>query len=159
MWRLWQQVDPYRFVAVLGIFLAAVALLIHFLLFQSERFNWLDGPRAVEAAASAPADPAPAALPVAKAPPADPAGPPAPSEPGPAAVEAETGGWQVQLGAYGDPANADARWEEVKARFAGKAPTFEKRDALTRLLVRGFGSQADARAACGDLTECEPLAR
>lgn len=153
MWRLWQQVEPFRFMAVLAIFLSAVALLIHFLLFQSDRFNWLDGPRvikpaAVMAPAAAPATPpasAPATEPVAAA--------PSPAVPAPA--PAPTGGWKVQLGAYGDPTNATARWEEVKARFAGREPSYEKRGNLTRLVVHGFASQQEASAACGDLTNCD----
>ena len=46
MWRMWQTFDPQRVLAALGIFLFVLALLIHFILLSTNRFNWLDGPRA-----------------------------------------------------------------------------------------------------------------
>ena len=44
MWRLWQMVDPRRALVALFIFLFVLALLIHFILLSTDRFNWLDGP-------------------------------------------------------------------------------------------------------------------
>jgi len=45
MWRLWLLFDPRRVLVALGVFLFALAILIHFILLSTDRFNWLDGPR------------------------------------------------------------------------------------------------------------------
>ena len=45
MWRIWLLFDPRRVLVALGIFLFVLALLIHFILLSTDRFNWLDGPR------------------------------------------------------------------------------------------------------------------
>jgi light-harvesting complex 1 alpha chain len=63
MWRLWLIFDPRRTLVALAIFLFVLALLIHFILLSTDRFNWIEGPTVV-AAAAAPA-PAPAAVVVA----------------------------------------------------------------------------------------------
>jgi light-harvesting complex 1 alpha chain len=60
MWRLWLIFDPRRTLVALAIFLFVLALLIHFILLSTDRFNWIEGP-AVVAAAPAAAAPAPAA--------------------------------------------------------------------------------------------------
>ncbi len=44
MWRLWQMVDPRRALVALFIFLFVLALLIHFILLSTDRFNWLQNP-------------------------------------------------------------------------------------------------------------------
>lgn len=41
MWRIWLLFDPRRVLVALGIFLFTLAVLIHFILLSSERFNWL----------------------------------------------------------------------------------------------------------------------
>jgi light-harvesting complex 1 alpha chain len=51
MWRMWLLFDPRRTLIALFTFLFALALLIHFILLSTDRFNWLDGPRAGRAAA------------------------------------------------------------------------------------------------------------
>ncbi|CCG08122.1 light-harvesting antenna LH1, alpha subunit [Pararhodospirillum photometricum] len=43
MWRIWLLFDPRRALVGLFAFLAVLALLIHFLLLSTERFNWLEG--------------------------------------------------------------------------------------------------------------------
>jgi light-harvesting complex 1 alpha chain len=58
MWRIWLLFDPRRTLVALFSFLFALALLIHFILLSTDRFNWLDGPRAAAAAQSAPLPPA-----------------------------------------------------------------------------------------------------
>jgi light-harvesting complex 1 alpha chain len=58
MWRLWLIFDPRRTLVALAIFLFVLALLIHFILLSTDRFNWIEGP-AVVAAAAAPVAPAP----------------------------------------------------------------------------------------------------
>jgi len=44
MWRIWLLFDPRRALVALTVFLAVLALLIHFILLSTDRFNWLDGP-------------------------------------------------------------------------------------------------------------------
>jgi light-harvesting complex 1 alpha chain len=58
MWRLWLIFDPRRTLVALAIFLFVLALLIHFILLSTDRFNWIEGP-AVVAAVAAPVAPAP----------------------------------------------------------------------------------------------------
>lgn len=41
MWRIWLLFDPRRVLVALAIFLFVLALLIHFILLSTERFNWL----------------------------------------------------------------------------------------------------------------------
>lgn len=49
MWRVWLLFDPRRTLIALFTFLFALALLIHFILLSTDRFNWLDGPGASRA--------------------------------------------------------------------------------------------------------------
>jgi light-harvesting complex 1 alpha chain len=51
MWRIWLLFDPRRTLVALFTFLFALALLIHFILLSTDRFNWLEGPRGPSAAA------------------------------------------------------------------------------------------------------------
>ena len=52
MWRVWLLFDPRRTLIALFTFLFGLALLIHFILLSTDRFNWLEGPHAKTAAAS-----------------------------------------------------------------------------------------------------------
>lgn len=52
MWRIWLLFDPRRVLIALFTFLFALALLIHFILLSTDRFNWLEGPPAAKAAAA-----------------------------------------------------------------------------------------------------------
>ena len=45
MWRLWQLFDPRQVLVGLFAFLFTLALVIHFVLLSTNRFNWLDGPK------------------------------------------------------------------------------------------------------------------
>jgi light-harvesting complex 1 alpha chain len=45
MWRIWRLYDPLRAMVVQGIFLFAVAVMIHLILLSTNKFNWLDGPK------------------------------------------------------------------------------------------------------------------
>ena len=45
MWRLWLLFDPRRALIGLFTFLFVLALVIHFILLSTNRFNWLDGPK------------------------------------------------------------------------------------------------------------------
>jgi light-harvesting complex 1 alpha chain len=47
MWRMWLLFDPRRTLIALFTFLFGLALLIHFILLSTDRFNWLDGPHKV----------------------------------------------------------------------------------------------------------------
>lgn len=60
MWRIWLIFDPRRTLVALFVFLFVLALLIHFILLSTDRFNWLDGAKSPPAAtAAAPATPTP----------------------------------------------------------------------------------------------------
>ena len=63
MWRIWLIFDPRRTLVALAIFLFVLALLIHFILLSTDRFNWIEGPAVVPAAVAAPVAAAPAAAP------------------------------------------------------------------------------------------------
>ncbi len=43
MWKLWMLFDPRRVIVGLSAFLFALAILIHFILLSTDRYNWLDG--------------------------------------------------------------------------------------------------------------------
>jgi light-harvesting complex 1 alpha chain len=43
MWRIWLLFDPRRALIALFTFLFVLALLIHFILLSTDRFNWLGG--------------------------------------------------------------------------------------------------------------------
>ncbi len=44
MFRVWLLFDPRRALIALFTFLLTLALIIHFILLSTDRFNWLDGP-------------------------------------------------------------------------------------------------------------------
>jgi light-harvesting complex 1 alpha chain len=62
MWKIWLLFDPRRALVALFTFLFILALVIHFILLSTDRFNWLDGGRkaAVAATQNAPMPAAPA---------------------------------------------------------------------------------------------------
>jgi light-harvesting complex 1 alpha chain len=72
MWRLWLLFDPRRTLIALFTFLFALALLIHFILLSTDKYNWIEGgskkPAAVKSsvAPSAPATVARAETPPAR---------------------------------------------------------------------------------------------
>lgn len=45
MWRIWLLFDPRRALVLLFAFLFGLAIIIHFILLSTSRFNWLDGPK------------------------------------------------------------------------------------------------------------------
>jgi light-harvesting complex 1 alpha chain len=61
MWRLWLLFDPRRTLIALFVFLFALALVIHFILLSTNRFNWLEGPTARPAVSQMTPVPAPPA--------------------------------------------------------------------------------------------------
>jgi light-harvesting complex 1 alpha chain len=52
MWQLWKIFDPRKTLVALFTFLFGLAILIHFILLSTDRFNWIEGPRAARKAAS-----------------------------------------------------------------------------------------------------------
>ncbi len=55
MWRLWLLFDPRRALVALFTFLFVLAIVIHFILLSTDRFNWLDGGKKAVAMQNAPA--------------------------------------------------------------------------------------------------------
>jgi light-harvesting complex 1 alpha chain len=51
MWRLWLLFDPRRVLIGLFVFLFTLAVLIHFILLSTDRFNWIEGPGAAQTSA------------------------------------------------------------------------------------------------------------
>jgi light-harvesting complex 1 alpha chain len=51
MWRIWLLFDPRRVLIALFTFLFVLALVIHFILLSTDRFNWIGGPAAAPKAA------------------------------------------------------------------------------------------------------------
>jgi light-harvesting complex 1 alpha chain len=50
MYKIWLLFDPRRALVALFVFLFVLALLIHFILLSTSKFNWLDGPKAAATA-------------------------------------------------------------------------------------------------------------
>lgn len=42
MYKIWLIFDPRRVLVALGVFLFTLAILIHFILLSTDRYNWLD---------------------------------------------------------------------------------------------------------------------
>ena len=57
MWRIWLLFDPRRALVALAVFLFTMAVLIHFILLSSPRYNWIDGAERAQVAAAAAAAP------------------------------------------------------------------------------------------------------
>ena len=73
--------------------------------------------------------------------------PPRPALPRPSA----SGGWRVQLGAFGAEANARALWSRLTAKVSGLSayqPFLVKAGAITRLQAGPIASSADASRLC-----------
>jgi light-harvesting complex 1 alpha chain len=51
MWRVWQLFDPRKSLVALFTFLFTLALLIHFILLSTDKFNWIEGSKAAAPAA------------------------------------------------------------------------------------------------------------
>ena len=43
MWKIWLLFDPRRLLVGLSVFLFTLAVLIHFILLSTDRFNWIEG--------------------------------------------------------------------------------------------------------------------
>ncbi|WP_422058024.1 SPOR domain-containing protein [Sphingomonas sp.] len=84
---------------------------------------------------------------------------PKPANPPPVTATAaiRDGGWKLQLGAFGEPGNAQKLWSQVGGRFPGRAVSYVKSGRLTKVLVGPFASSAQAGAACRGLSPCVPV--
>jgi light-harvesting complex 1 alpha chain len=51
MWRVWMVFDPRKTLVVQGVFLFALAAMIHFVLLSTARYNWFEGAPVAPAAA------------------------------------------------------------------------------------------------------------
>ena len=47
MWRIWLLFDPRRALVGLAVFLFTLAIVIHFILLSTDRFNWIEGPESI----------------------------------------------------------------------------------------------------------------
>lgn len=88
--------------------------------------------------------------------------PPAPvkvaaNPPASAAAPIRDGGWRLQLGAFGDPANARKLWGQVGARFPGRQVAYVKAGNLTKVLVGPYASRGEAAGACRSVSPCVPV--
>lgn len=84
-----------------------------------------------------------------------PSGKPAPVAPraatATAPAAAAAGGWRAQLGAYGSPAAAQARWGALRGKlgaYSGLQPSYEQAGNLTRLRVGPLANRAAADRLC-----------
>jgi light-harvesting complex 1 alpha chain len=66
MWRIWRLFDPMRTMVAQGIFLFALAAMIHLILLSTNKYNWLDGARTGAVASQNAPMPAAVAAPAAK---------------------------------------------------------------------------------------------
>jgi len=57
MFRIWLLFDPRRVLIALFTFLFVLALMIHFILLSTDRFNWLESSGAPTAAVTQPSTP------------------------------------------------------------------------------------------------------
>lgn len=75
-----------------------------------------------------------------------------------------SGGWRVQLGAYGSVAGAEKVWAGLSAlpELAGTSPSYEEAGKIVRLRAAPLVSRADATRACEAVRaakrDCLPMA-
>jgi len=53
MWRMWQLFDPRQALVGLATFLFGLAIVIHFILLSTDRYNWLERPHGAASQQSA----------------------------------------------------------------------------------------------------------
>ncbi len=51
MWRIWLLFDPRRALVGMAGFLFTLAIVIHFIVLSTDRFNWIEGPSMAVSAA------------------------------------------------------------------------------------------------------------
>ena len=86
--------------------------------------------------------------------------PPVQSTARPAAPIASAGGrWRIQLGAFGNEANARRAWSAVAGRLSGLSPSYVRAGAVIRLQAGPLASRAAADRACAAARQaCFPVA-
>lgn len=57
LWRVWQLFDVRQVMIGLGAFLFGLAVMIHFVLLSTDKYNWLDGARSTKSSTAVPALP------------------------------------------------------------------------------------------------------
>ncbi len=62
MWRIWLLFDPRRSLVALFTFLFVLAIVIHFILLSTDRFNWIEGPSKKAQVSASVKTPAPVAM-------------------------------------------------------------------------------------------------
>lgn len=67
------------------------------------------------------------------------------------------GRWRLQLGAFGDPANARKLWSQLGGRFPGRSVAYVKSGSLTKVMVGPYASRGDAAGACRGVSPCVPV--
>lgn len=77
-----------------------------------------------------------------------------PTQPPPAPVVASRGSWRLQLGAFGDAANARRLWTQTAASFPGANVSYVKAGVMTRVLIGPYPSRASASQACRAIRPC-----
>jgi light-harvesting complex 1 alpha chain len=45
VYKIWLLFDPRRVLVALAIFLFSLAIIIHFILLSTQKYNWIEGPR------------------------------------------------------------------------------------------------------------------
>jgi uncharacterized protein len=76
---------------------------------------------------------------------------PSVATPRPAATSAASGGWRIQLGAFGNEANARQLWNSLESRmseFGSLQPYLKSAGNVTRLQAGPFASRSAAEAMC-----------
>ncbi len=68
-----------------------------------------------------------------------------------AAQPAAGGRWRIQLGAFGNEANARRAWTSVSTRLSGVQPYYVRAGALTRLQAGPFADRASADRSCASV--------
>lgn len=57
LWRIWQLFDARQVIIGLGAFLFGLAVMIHFVLLSTDKYNWFDGPRSAKSSPAVPGVP------------------------------------------------------------------------------------------------------
>ena len=91
------------------------------------------------------------AVPAAKAAP-DSAPKPRPAAPPVVAAPNASGGWRIQLGAFGQRAAAEALFARVRGKVGARQPYYVAAGKIIRLQVGPYSSRAAAAAACAGLS-------
>ncbi|MFC3441068.1 SPOR domain-containing protein [Sphingobium rhizovicinum] len=120
-------------------------------------------PSIASAPQPAPAKPAPAKPTPPRPAPQLAAAKPAPAPVRSVAAPAASGGWRVQLGAFGEEGRARTLWSQLTKKVGGLSayqPYLVKAGTVTRLQAGPIGSSADASRLCGAIkaagADCMP---